>query len=264
METFASFLRDNQTSDKVSVGSPIRVTDTCSQQGNVLTGPPSTRDYSSQITEKYEQTNFVGYFNGELRSVRLIDNRVRQGTLFREYFVLYGECGAGYWGFGFDKGRTSDTMRWDRTAQFSDNTVAITVWGYTPRQATTLPSNYYFEFENESWDIGYQGKSSPKITRVPIPLPDSNTITFSPFLVTNRSNDAIYTSTTLSGWPSGYAPVKFRNEVLTNKSIVVDASPLGEVFLATSDLSVVLHEPKRGPKVVIPPTLTQLLAAIWM
>ena len=82
--------------------------------------------------------------------------------------------------------------------------------------------------------------------------------------MTDRSEDAVYRSTTVSGWSNGFAPVRFRNEVLTGESIVVDASPLGEVFLATSDLSVVVHEPKRGPKVIIPPTLWQLLAAIWM
>ncbi|HTE15098.1 MAG TPA: hypothetical protein VK642_08470 [Burkholderiales bacterium] len=56
----------------------------------------------------------------------------------------------------------------------------------------------------------------------------------------------------------------FRSIDITGKSYVADASPLGEVFFATTDRSIVIHEPKGStPRIVIPPNVVQLLAAVW-
>jgi hypothetical protein len=277
MDSVASFARENQTSDKRTNGNPISVTLPCDPARPELTGTPSTRDYSSQISEKYDNKTFVGYFNGALRSVRSMDNAVRLATIHIDYLLIYGDCSP-IWRHGFDRGKATDYLRWDRSVQFADNTIDRTAWDYTIRDVnltgpwggitfTTMPPGYLGGTPNPNngtWDITYQGQPNPTVTRNTIPLPGGNTESFTPLFVTDRSVDAIYTSTKVYGWQAGYAPVKFRNEVLTGKSIVVDASPLGEVFLATTDLSVVVHEPKRGPKVVIPPTVTQLLAAIWM
>jgi hypothetical protein len=54
--------------------------------------------------------------------------------------------------------------------------------------------------------------------------------------------------------------------IQVDQGYVADVSPIGEVFLATPDLSVVIHEPRLGgmKKVVIPPQVTKLIAAIWL
>jgi hypothetical protein len=87
--------------------------------------------------------------------------------------------------------------------------------------------------------------------------------------LTDRSADAIYSDENEPG------VLKFRNEtvpvspVATAGNFVADASPIGEVFFATPDLSIFHHEPKNGNMPVltrqtIPSGVVRLLAAIWM
>ena len=47
---------------------------------------------------------------------------------------------------------------------------------------------------------------------------------------------------------------------------IYDASPIGEVFIATPDMQVVIHEPVAGgmKKIVIPSNIVKLLAATWL
>ena len=63
----------------------------------------------------------------------------------------------------------------------------------------------------------------------------------------------------------------FRNTQLVSDAYstigyIYDSSPLGEVFVATSDMRVVIHEPLAGgmKKIVIPPNVVKLLAALWL
>ena len=79
---------------------------------------------------------------------------------------------------------------------------------------------------------------------------------------TGNSADAIYR---LQTSPSAPAKVFFRGIDLTEQQIIVDASPLGEMFLATYDMSTIIHEPKPGgmAKIVIPPNLRRIFAATW-
>lgn len=84
--------------------------------------------------------------------------------------------------------------------------------------------------------------------------------------LTDRSIDAVYVDVDVE---NNVELIKFRNEVLPAGSYLADASPIGEVFLATPDMSVLVHEPKPGNMPVltresIPGGIVRLLAAIWM
>jgi hypothetical protein len=114
---------------------------------------------------------------------------------------------------------------------------------------------------NRSWDYRYEGLSpAPPIQYSPIPAPISTNMHDLVQAISDRVEDAVYSLQTTSG----PAVVRFRIHDITNMWYVADSSPIGEVFFATADLSVVEHEPKRGPKVVIPPNVVRLLAAVWM
>jgi hypothetical protein len=79
--------------------------------------------------------------------------------------------------------------------------------------------------------------------------------------LTQHASDAIYQSPTFS---TNFRDIEIGD--ITGGLYIADASPLGEVFFATPDLSVVIHEPLPGgmPKVVIPPNIVRLLAALWL
>jgi len=85
--------------------------------------------------------------------------------------------------------------------------------------------------------------------------------------LTDRREDVIYTATQIDG--SQKTIPTFRGLDLTNKPYVADASPVGEVFFATSDLSTIIHEPKALSMPVIdrsmlPTNMIRLLAAVWL
>jgi hypothetical protein len=58
----------------------------------------------------------------------------------------------------------------------------------------------------------------------------------------------------------------FRDMDISNQDFVADASPLGEMFFALSDGSVVIHEPKGGrmPVFVKPANMVRITAALWL
>ncbi len=86
--------------------------------------------------------------------------------------------------------------------------------------------------------------------------------------LTERSTDAVYSDDKEPG------VLKFRSETVPllinfGGSFVADASPIGEVFFATPDFSVLHHEPKAGnmpvlSREMIPNGIVKLLAAIWL
>lgn len=87
--------------------------------------------------------------------------------------------------------------------------------------------------------------------------------------LTDRPEDALYSDATAPGM------YKFRGDTVPASccasvgSFVTDASPIGEVFFATPDLSILIHEPKEGNMPVlrremIPNGIVKLLAAIWL
>ena len=84
--------------------------------------------------------------------------------------------------------------------------------------------------------------------------------------LTDRVEDAVYTDAADPGM------FRFREHRIrpgTNSlSFVADTSPIGEVFLASPDLSILYHEPKPGNMPVLTremiPSIVRLVAAIWM
>jgi len=58
----------------------------------------------------------------------------------------------------------------------------------------------------------------------------------------------------------------FRGIDITGKDFVGDVSPLGEIFFATTDFSILLHEPLNGrmPQFVRPANMVKILAALWL
>ena len=57
----------------------------------------------------------------------------------------------------------------------------------------------------------------------------------------------------------------FRTYDVTGKYYVADASPLGEVFFATKNMSVIVHEPKGTmPVIALPAGITKLKRTIWL
>lgn len=85
--------------------------------------------------------------------------------------------------------------------------------------------------------------------------------------LTDRAQDAVYSDEKEPG------VLKFRGETIVLKpntlSFVADTSPIGEVFFATPDLSILHHEPKAGnmpvlSREMIPNGIVKLLAAIWL
>ena len=90
-----------------------------------------------------------------------------------------------------------------------------------------------------------------------------------PFRVlSDRAIDAVYREGVRNAAGQWGSVLKFRDITLDN-GFLADASPIGEVFLATPDLSVIIHEPKPGNMPVltrglIPSGIVKLLAAVWM
>jgi hypothetical protein len=78
--------------------------------------------------------------------------------------------------------------------------------------------------------------------------------------LTGRATDAVYRDE---------RGLVFRDQVLPGGLFLADTSPIGEVFLATPDMSVIVHEPKAGhmpvlTREMIPSGVAKLLAVIWM
>jgi len=81
--------------------------------------------------------------------------------------------------------------------------------------------------------------------------------------LTDRHADVIYGESASDTQPFVRM---FRGIALSGKEYVADSSPLGEVFFAVSDKSVVIHEPVPGgmPQILIPENIVKLLAVVWL
>ena len=86
-------------------------------------------------------------------------------------------------------------------------------------------------------------------------------------ILTNEAKNAVTTLQTASSFTLPPARLRFRGTDLGLSEFVADSSPLGEVFFATSDMGMVVHEPTRMPAITrgdIPANVVKLLAAIWL
>lgn len=86
--------------------------------------------------------------------------------------------------------------------------------------------------------------------------------------LTRNAADAVHAETSGTGG-NAKSIAKFRDVVLEGYiygSFFGDASPMEDVFFATPNLSVVVHEPRSSamPRIVIPPHVFRLIAAVWL
>jgi len=120
----------------------------------------------------------------------------------------------------------------------------------------------FFHEVNYSYEGFGPCPAQPAIIRIP---GDSGTPKHRLYrALTDRSIDAVYTQEGV-----GFSLRKFREHTLPGASFLADASPIGEVFLATPDLSLIVHEPKPGnmpilTRELVPAGIISLLAAVWM
>ena len=118
-----------------------------------------------------------------------------------------------------------------------------------------------------NWNYSYEGDypcPAQAVYRISYPIIESVRRALEHAL-TDRPFDAVYRELENNTWV-----YKFRGESLPNTvGYVSDASPIGEVFFATVDLSIFVHEPKPGnmpvlTREMIPGGIVTLLSAIWM
>lgn len=126
-----------------------------------------------------------------------------------------------------------------------------------PLSAVNASFNYSYEGRPPAPPLEYTGTQfGPRISPV---------VTLSRPL-TGRAADAISSSSAAEGVPF---ITSFRGRDITGKPYVADASPLGEVFFATADMSELVHEPlPNGMPMLtrnrIPANIVRLLAAVWL
>jgi hypothetical protein len=222
----------------------------------ILTGNVTTTDYLDDRVENIDEPRFIDYFNGALRSYRRVENS-RQLISYLATGATMAGGRACSWVYLQTKGEAIDKFESDGGIVFGSGGTLVN-FARSDQSGFQRPLLGAF---NRSWDYRYEGLSpAPPIQYSPIPAPISTNMHDLVQAISDRVEDAVYSLQTTSG----PAVVRFRIHDITNMWYVADSSPIGEVFFATADLSVVEHEPKRGPKVVIPPNVVRLLAAVWM
>lgn len=222
----------------------------------VLTGDLLKTQYLNRTDTWLDLLYYIGYLNGELQTYRQFDSGFRLAS----FDMTSGSVGGqGPGGCSLVKVRNigqstnmsqSDGGWYFRQGSFTN--VFRSNDSQVPHPQGIL---------NRTWVLDYEGPVPvPPVAYTNVPVPTSSTIYRVERALTDRADDAIYTLS-ITGSPDVR---KFRTHDITGKWWVGDASPLGEVFFATSDLSLVVHEPRRGPPVALPPNVVKLLAAIWM
>ncbi|MBX9904072.1 MAG: hypothetical protein K2Y31_06935 [Burkholderiales bacterium] len=254
---FISNVLINQVSPVIT-GS-VSTTATCESPPRTITGTMTTTGRVFERGGDIEERRNIDYFNGALRSYRSIErNRVKQS--FQSTAAALSSTsadGACRWTYVLRKGESSDILSVETEQVFSDASLV--------HAAMSQPSNdpVVFSPPNSTWDYFYEGLSPAPPFSFPLnPPPSPGGRVVVDRALTDRMQDAISRRT--SGFSTVGGNQFFRGFDITGKPYVADASPIGEVFFATSDLSRVIHEPKRGPKVVIPPGVVKLLAAVWL
>ncbi len=254
---FVSNVLINQVSPVIT-GS-VSTTAACESPPRTITGTMTTTGRVFERGGDIEERRNIDYFNGALRSYRSIErNRVKQS--FQSTTAVLSSTsadGACRWTYVLRKGESSDILSVETEQVFSDASLA--------HAAMSQPSNdpVVFSPPNSTWDYFYEGLSPAPPFSFPLnPPPSPGGRVVVDRALTDRMQDAISRRT--SGFSTVGGNQFFRGFDITGKPYVADASPIGEVFFATSDLSRVIHEPKRGPKVVIPPGVVKLLAAVWL
>jgi hypothetical protein len=222
----------------------------------LLTGDLLKTQYLNRTDTWLDLLHYIGYLNGELQTYRQFDSGFRLAS----FDMTSGSVG------GQGPGGCS-LVKVRNVGQSTNMAQSDGGWYFRQGSFTNVFRSNDSQVAhpqgilNRTWVLDYEGPVPvPPIAYTNVPVPTSSTIYRVDRALTDRAEDAIY-FLSVTGSPEVR---KFRTHDITGKWSVADASPLGEVFFATSDLSVVVHEPKRGPPISLPPNVVKLLAAIWM
>jgi hypothetical protein len=223
--------------------------------------PPSTgvgdvvrTQYAWDRTYMLDETNWIDYLNGQLRSYRRLENA-------RQIFSHDATAGSASAGVSpchrvkfHAAGEDKDSMTVDGGFIFGNGSLVTQI--RSNRSGHSFPG---LPSANRTWQLDYEGAPPvPPIPYVSTAGPESAQSHWVYRAITDRVEDAVYqVQETGRLW--------FRSRDITDKVWYIgESSPLGEVFFATSDASIVVHEPKKGTPIVIPPSVVRLLAAVWM
>lgn len=234
----------------------VSTTVACDPPPNTLTGNVIRTDLLNDQLANIDEPHFIDYFNGALRSYRRVEN-TRALLSYRSTEASLSGGRACRWVYRQTKGEAIDKFEVDGGMVFGNGTLVN--FARSDRSGFTRPLLGAF---NRIWDYFYEGIApGPPVEFTAIPAPISTNMHSVVQAIGDRVEDAVYTLQTTGG----VTVVRFRTHDITNQSFVADASPIGEVFFATADLSIVEHDPKPGiPKLVIPPNVIRLLAAVWL
>jgi hypothetical protein len=197
----------------------------------------------------------IGYFNGNLATYEYSEHFDYTDVTDRVFdlngvSVLYGRCCPPTYDWVKANERGAWTLDQNREAAWQFQEGDAVAWHY-PNQTV---HSYNRQFEGCYSDLP------------PYPADSGSSEYFEQKVgraLTGRAADAI---TYFRASPADYYTVQFRGVDITGKLHAADASPLGEVFFALGDLSVVIHEPIAGrmPKITIPANMVKAIAAVWM
>jgi hypothetical protein len=196
---------------------------------------------------KDETRTFLGYFNGTkvaLKSVQMVSG----SQDFWSHNITYSNnCGYG-------KSYSNQHFDSTNTTYFSDQPM-VSAFSYTP-----LGGNYSSE--------GYSRPECGPVAHLDYitnPDPGTQTGKFSLRALTDKAKDAIYFKGSDPMDNQGGRQYYFREIPLQNQKYVADVSPMGEVFFAKSDLSIVIQDSQFGlPKIQLPSDVTKIIAVIWL
>jgi len=211
---------------------------------------------SSKATHAlFTEKKLIGYLNGNLESYEYseqfdysdITDRIFD---FSGVPVSYGHCcpPTYEWIKTDERGAWITDQKREASWQFGEGSVAA--WHY-PNRAI---HDYTRKFEGCSSDLppypplgGFTEYLEQKVARA----------------LTGKAADAI---TYFRRSPADGYTLQFRGIDITGQLHAADASPLGEVFFALEDLSVVIHEPIAGrmPQIAIPSRMMKVIAALWL
>ena len=224
----------------------------CPQVPQALTSTSDSRHHKTGYTSAYTSSlrQAIEYQNGALRTyVSQAAQGVNDWDESWGAGVTFYACPDHWFGRTEYKYDQSNVQEWS----FADVLTGGTVSGHTvnvlgPNQIETGPP--------------YSGPLSalPPLFVADKGIVNSNSGGSVYRAFTPDPNDAIIAT---NSYVPNYA---FRGIDITGKNIAADASPLGELFFATEDMSIVIHEPKGGsmPHIQLPPGVTKILAALWL
>jgi hypothetical protein len=213
-------------------------------------------EYADERTINNADLRLIDYYDGALRSYKRVDST--------HSFIRYVASGANIqggpcsWIYLQAQGEAVDGNDMDGSIAFSAGGTLVT----SMRSNESGFSRMNLGAFNRRWNYPtYLGPyPTPPIQYESLERPATFTLYSNIQPVGPLARDAVHTLNT-TGAP---AVTRFRANDITGKAFVADASPIGEVFFATTDLSLVVHEPRRGAQVNFPPNVVKLLAAIWM